>query len=72
MVMETTSVIVEGMWSMTQPDEGNTVTIQFYGRDDVYAYPYDLCCDQTTGDCDTECENDINLESQTFAVIGGS
>ena len=46
---------------METPLETNTVTIRFYGTDDVI-----VCLDG-----DDACANQINLQSQTFAVIGG-
>lgn len=69
--LETTSVIVQGLWSMTTPDVGNTVTIRLYGTEDVTVYPHDYCCsDDTT--CDSECMNKANMASKPFAVVGGT
>jgi len=69
MVLNTTSVVVQGMWSMTTPDVGNTVKISLYGADDVYIYPHDNCC--IDGACDSECDQRDNLASKPFAVVGG-
>ena len=69
-VLETTSVVVQGLWSMTTPNVSNTVTIRLYGTEDVYAYPHDYCCsDDTT--CDSDCMHKANMESKPFAVVGG-
>ena len=68
--LATTSVVVQGMWSMTTPDVGNKVTIRLYGTEDVWVYPYDSCCsDDTT--CDSECMSKANMASKPFAVVGG-
>ena len=70
--LETTSVIVQGLWSMTTPDVGNTVTIRLYGTEDVWAFPHDYCCSDYDSACDSDCMNKANMASKPFAVIGGT
>ena len=71
LVLETTSVVVQGVWSMTTPDVGNTVTIRLYGTEDVWVYPYESCCSDDTN-CDSNCMNKANMASKPFAVVGGT
>jgi len=69
-VLNTTSVLVQGMWSMTIPEDNNSIKIHLYGTDDVTIYPHDQCCNDN-GVCDSECEHKANMGVKPFAVVGG-
>lgn len=73
LVLRTTAVFVQGMWSMSTPDEGNSVKISLYDLEEKVFYPHDACCQNIDGfygyDCNA-CTHPENLGYKPFAVVG--
>ena len=67
-MLNATSVFVQGMLDLETPDEGNRVTVNLYGGvEEVYFYPHDQC----DGGYDPSCEHRENLGFKPFVVAGG-
>ena len=75
LVLRTTAVFVKGMWSMSIPDDGNSVKISLYGLEEQILYPDDECCSDGDGFYDYDCsacsQPGTNFGYKPFAVIGG-
>lgn len=75
LVLNTTSIFVQGMWSMDTPTLGNTVTISIFGNESKTLFPHDLCCDSSVDPfnptCDPNCADKKGLGIKPFVVAGG-
>jgi len=74
-VLRTTAVFVQGLWSMEQPSDGNTVQVSLYGSGEKNLYPHDdTCCLNTNDfysyDC-SQCSNSEGIGRKPFVVAGG-
>ena len=76
-VLRTTAVFVQGMWSMSIPEEGNSVKLSLHYDavpEQKTLYPHGDCCSNVDDfygyDCNY-CTEPENLGYKPFAVVGG-
>ena len=76
MVLRTTAVFVQGVWSMDTPADGNTVKVTLYGSEEQNFYPHSSCC-ESNGDIndvygyDCPCSVPEGIGKKPFVVAGG-
>ena len=76
MVLRTTAVFVQGVWSMDAPALGNTVKVTLYGSEEQNFYPHSSCC-ESDGDIndvygyDCPCSVPEGIGKKPFVVAGG-
>ena len=69
-ILKTTFVFVQGIWSMEIPTEGNLVKITLYGIEDQFLYPHDLC-GTISNIFDVPCKHKKKFGRKPFVVAGG-
>ena len=72
-VVRTTALYVQGLWSMDTPSEGKSVTVSLYGSEEQLLHPHSECC-QNIDDVygyDCSCSLPEGIGKKPFVVAGG-